>query len=561
MLRLATFGGLSLVGDGEAVPAAMLQRRRLALLAVLAVAGQRGVRRDRVLGLLWPERPDDRARHVLSQAVYALRREGGASGIAVGGDELRLDPGAVTSDVADFETALARGDLEVAAALYDGPFLDGFHLPDAPEFERWAAAERERLARAFAGAVEALATAMARRGAHGAAAGHWRRLVAAAPLSASATVGLVEALVARGDRAEALRAVEVHAALVREELGADPAPVVAEWRARLRAPVAGAASMAAPSPTRDGAPTPASPDERAAATDAHAASASDDDGERARLELLVGARWAVGEPCARGSIATSYSARDRGTGEEVVLHVVDPRVATTGDVAAVLTLCERLAAFTTPLVEPLLDCGGAPRLLFFVTRPVAGESLRDRLARERMLPIGDAARIALDVARALAYAHARGVVHGDLRPKHVHLGAAHAQLGGFVGARALHGDGDRRSSVAVAVGAPAYLSPEAFTGEAPIDARGDVYALGCILAEMLTGEPPFGREASHAVVARKLSQPPPSLRALRPSVPETLERIVHTCVARVRADRYESAAALVAALEPLCAQGGRSGRT
>ena len=552
MLRLETFGGLSLVGDGAPPPAALSQRRRLAILAMLAAAGERGVRRDRLVSLLWPDRADDRARHVLAQTVYALRPASGATGLVVGGDALRLNGQAVTIDVAEFDAALGRGDLETAVALHRAPFLDGVALPGAPEFERWASAERERLSRDFADAAAALATAAMRRGAHGMAAGLWRRLAAVDPLSATAAAGLIEALAAAGDRSAALRAAEVHVALVREELEVEPAPAVAEWLVRLRAPAPPVVPPVAPA---SGARTAAAASHAVASDRAVADDdATADDGvgaERARVERMVGARYAVGELRARGSVVATYVARDRRSGAAVELHVVDPRVRTLTDVRRVLAHCERVAGFATPLVAPLVDFGAAREGMFFVTQPVEGPTLRARLARERLLPVPEAVRVARDVALALAHAHERGVVHGDLRPKHVVLGAAHAQVGGFANARMLLADGGPWSSVAVTVGAPAYLSPEALTGEAPLDALGDVYAVGCVLAEMLTGEPPFGREASYAVIARKLSQQPPSLRVLRPSVSGALERAVHGCLARERVDRHPSAAALADALDRL----------
>jgi serine/threonine-protein kinase len=273
----------------------------------------------------------------------------------------------------------------------------------------------------------------------------------------------------------------------------------------------------------------------------------------------VAARYDVREAHARGGVMATYHATDRRSGALVELHVVDPRIAAGADPEMVLRLCERLAAFTSPHVVSPVDFGCVDGTLYLVTPVAAGPSLRERLARERELPVHEAARIALDVARALAYAHARGVPHGDLRPKHVTLAGSQAVVGGFALTRALLDGGGHRSSVAVAVGAPAYLSPELLIGEGVHDGRSDLYALGCMLVEMLIGEPPFGRGSSHATVVRRLSQPPPALRALRPAVPEALERVARTCLERSPADRHESAAALAAALEPVVAATGRGG--
>src|SRR5438105_15647015 len=147
--RLRTFGGLSLTGESGPVTGAAAQRRKLALLAVLAPGGQRGISRDRLLALFWPERDAEHARHALTQSLSALRHELGSDKIFLGTADLSLNPTIIGSDVATLETALARAELESAVALYVSPFLDGIHLDHAhasPEFERWAEAEPARLA-------------------------------------------------------------------------------------------------------------------------------------------------------------------------------------------------------------------------------------------------------------------------------------------------------------------------------------------------------------------------------------------------------------------------------
>lgn len=145
MLRLKTFGGLSLERDDGALGGAAAQRRRLCILAVLATAGSRGLTRDKLIGLLWPEVDERRARSALSQALYALRRDTGEPGLIVGYDRLTLDEHSLSSDVGEFESAIARGDPARAAALYAGAFLDGVYLDDAPEFEQWLGVTRHRL--------------------------------------------------------------------------------------------------------------------------------------------------------------------------------------------------------------------------------------------------------------------------------------------------------------------------------------------------------------------------------------------------------------------------------
>jgi DNA-binding SARP family transcriptional activator len=159
MYRLRTLGGLTLGRDGEPLDGVGAGRKTLALLALLAAAGERGTSRDRLLALLWPESDTERARGALRQMLHALRRQLGGARAVVGTAELRLDPTVVASDLGEFEGALGRGDLVAAAALYVGPFLDGVHVNDAPEFERWADAERARLGVRAAGALEQLGRA------------------------------------------------------------------------------------------------------------------------------------------------------------------------------------------------------------------------------------------------------------------------------------------------------------------------------------------------------------------------------------------------------------------
>ena len=211
-MRLRTFGGLWIEADA---PAPSLGPRRMALLALVAAAGSRGASRERIIGLLWGETGEEHARHTLSQHLYALRRETGREWITAGaGAGLRLDPG-ISSDVAEFQQALAAGDLERAASLYSGEFLDGFYLAAAPGFERWAEEERARLHQSALRALESLAE---RTG----AIAWWRRLAELDALSARYAAGHMRALAAAGDQVAALAAFRAHRDAVRRELDAEP---------------------------------------------------------------------------------------------------------------------------------------------------------------------------------------------------------------------------------------------------------------------------------------------------------------------------------------------------
>jgi Tol biopolymer transport system component/DNA-binding SARP family transcriptional activator len=243
---------LFLERDGQRLTGAASQPRRLALLALLASAGEHGMTRDQVLGMLWPESDEERARKGLNQALYALRQEMGADEVFLGTREVRLNPDFITSDLADFTRACKAGQLDRATALYIGPFLDGFHISEAPEFERWLEEERAGLARDYATALQRLALRAAERGERIEAVEWWRKLAAQDPLNARVAIGLMEALVAAGDRPGALQHARVYEVLVQQELEAPPDHAVVALAAKIRrqsaafAAVAGPASAPAP---------------------------------------------------------------------------------------------------------------------------------------------------------------------------------------------------------------------------------------------------------------------------------------------------------------------------
>lgn len=230
--RLETFGKLTL--SGGVVSGLSHQRRRLALLALLAASGERGLSRDQLLGYLWSESTAGNARHSLEQLLHALRRALDES-VFKGTNPISLDSEVVASDVIEFERALARGALADAVALYDGPFLSGFYVEDAPEFERWTTAERARLAGRYAEALDRLAREAETAGDHSAAVRWWRRLADADPVSSRSALALMRALVAAGDRTAALQHARVYEALVQQELESEPDPSITKYAAMLRA--------------------------------------------------------------------------------------------------------------------------------------------------------------------------------------------------------------------------------------------------------------------------------------------------------------------------------------
>jgi len=234
MLTLHTLGGLSLKDETRPVSGAAAQRRPLALLAAIASAGERGISRDRLQAIFWPDSDTERARGALKQALYALRRDVLQQDLILGTSDLRLNAELIGSDVGNFERELARGNLETAVAAYDGPFLDGVHLKDQLEFERWVERERERLAEAHRAALQKLAQVSAAEGNLGRSAEWWKRLVATDPVSSRFALSYMKALVASGDREGAIRHGRAHADLVRSELELEPDLEVTAFAEKLR---------------------------------------------------------------------------------------------------------------------------------------------------------------------------------------------------------------------------------------------------------------------------------------------------------------------------------------
>ena len=232
--RLITFGGLS-VKNGTLINGVANPRSRLAILAVLAVAGDRGVRREKLSALFWPESNEERARNALRQALFIIRRDIGANDITIGVTDLRLNPAVLQADVVEFDDAIRSGRFEDAATLYGGSFLDGVYLREAPEFERWVEEQRQRLAAEYGRALEKAATAATERGDARSAIAWWERRVALDPLSGRVASAYMEALVQGDEREQAIRHAATHARLVQSELESDPDSGVLDLAKRLRA--------------------------------------------------------------------------------------------------------------------------------------------------------------------------------------------------------------------------------------------------------------------------------------------------------------------------------------
>ena len=226
MLRITTFGGLTLRQGDQSLTGPPTQRRRLALLAMLAVAGEAGVSRDKLLAMLWPEGEPEKSRHALNQILSAQRRHFGNAPLFEGKKTVRLNLSLVSSDIRSFQDAIARGDVSSAVDLYTGPFLDGFFIPGSPEFEMWATDQRTRLADLLADSLDAAARRADESGDREAAV-KWRRHAAQLDKTdAARAIRLAESLVLAGNRAGALRALSDCQKRIKEELGVPGDPEI-----------------------------------------------------------------------------------------------------------------------------------------------------------------------------------------------------------------------------------------------------------------------------------------------------------------------------------------------
>ncbi len=228
-------GGLSIETEDGRASGAAAQPRRLALIALIARSGERGISRERILSYLWADAEPEQARRALNQALYALRRDLGNDEVVLGTHELRLNGEVMACDVLQFEADLKAGRLEEAVARYAGPFLDGFRLPGAAELDRWVDDERAQLARRYGSALERLARSADQGGDLAAAVGWWRRLAAIDPLDARVAVGLMQALAANGDCAAALQHARIYEVLVTQELDLPADAAVLDLARRVRA--------------------------------------------------------------------------------------------------------------------------------------------------------------------------------------------------------------------------------------------------------------------------------------------------------------------------------------
>jgi TolB-like protein len=286
--------------------------------------------------------------------------------------------------------------------------------------------------------------------------------------------------------------------------------------------------------------------------------------DRAFPADAFGQRYRIERELGHGGMATVYLAEDTKHGRHVALKVLKPEIASTLGPERFLREIRVAANLTHPHIVALYDSGESDGLLYYVMPYVEGETLREKLDREQQLAVDEAVSIASQVAAALDHAHARGLIHRDIKPENILLRGDEALVTDFGIALALRGtDAERMTEPGMSVGTLRYMSPEQASGDRDVDERTDLYSLGCVLYEMLAGEPPFSGPTAQAVLAKIASQQPAGLRALRSAVPPPLADAVHRALERRPVDRFASAHAFRQALagtEPASARPRRAPR-
>jgi tetratricopeptide (TPR) repeat protein len=282
-----------------------------------------------------------------------------------------------------------------------------------------------------------------------------------------------------------------------------------------------------------------------------------------RLQAALGSAYRIERELGGGGMSRVFVAEETRLARRVVVKVLPPELALEMRVDRFNREIQLSASLQHPHIVPLLAAGGSEDLLYYTMPFVEGEPLRTRLARERELPVRDAVRILTDVTDALAYAHARGIVHRDIKPDNVLLSGKHAVVADFGVAKAVSQAKSQSglTSVGVALGTPAYMAPEQAAGDPDIDHRADIYALGAMAYEMLAGRPPFTDMSPHQMLAAHITEAVEPITDLRPTLPPALGELVMRCLAKNPADRPQTAAEIHQVLESLATTSGASAVT
>lgn len=520
-VQLRVLGGATLANDKGPVHGRAAHRRRIALLTVLASTSHGSVRRERLADLLWPD-PEAKPLHSLAESLHILRAELHRDIVLTPGNEVSLNLEVVQCDVVEFRAAIQAEEWDQAVTLYAGPFLDGFFVDRAPEFEQWAEEERTVLGRSYARALEALAVRAERAGDALGATEWWGRLAVHDPYSTRVALRHMAALAGAGERARAVQFGTAFVRRLREELEIEPEAEVLEWLERLRveAPRIAASALPLGEP-----PLPSeAPKER------------DRTEESAPCLPQLSSEFDVLRRIGEGSVATVYLAREPALGRLVAIKVLADRFVSD-------TVAERRferearasARIQHPNVATVFRIGRTTAGVPFLVLPyVDGGSLEDRLAAAGRLPLAEVRRYVGQTAAALAAAHRMGIVHRDLRPANLlyDRSADRVLLSDFGLAAVLESGHEqvlRLTRPGESLGDPRYASPEQLAGD-PVAERTDVYSLGVVAFELLTGRTPFDAATGIEMLVAHARQPPRRVSEFRDGVAPELDDLIHRCL-------------------------------
>ncbi|MEO6331140.1 MAG: protein kinase, partial [Gemmatimonadaceae bacterium] len=279
---------------------------------------------------------------------------------------------------------------------------------------------------------------------------------------------------------------------------------------------------------------------------------------RGQLQQALGDAYRITDELAGGGMSRVFIAEDRELERKVVVKVLPPDLAAGLNVDRFRREIQLAARLQHPHIVPLLSAGARDGLLFYTMPLIGGETLRARLNRAGELPIGEAVRIVRDIADALEYAHGEGVAHRDIKPDNVLVSGHHALVTDFGVSKALSSSTGAQSitSIGVALGTPAYMSPEQATADPTIDHRTDIYALGVLFYELLAGRPPFTGLSSQQILAAQVTEPPVPITKHRPNISRPMAELIMRCLEKKPADRWQTAAEIRTQLEQLATPSG-----
>jgi eukaryotic-like serine/threonine-protein kinase len=541
MYRLRLLGVIELLdGDGMEVRAVLAQPKCLPLLAYLALGSADGSRRrDTVQGLFWPELDPEHARNALNQAIHFLRQAIGRDAIvSPSEEELSIDPAVVWCDATAFEAAVLARDWAGALAFWRVDLMRDLVVSDAPAFGEWLKRQRARFRAMASAAARALAEEQEHAGRVAAAADFARRAADLAVDDERGLRELLELLDRLGDRAGAEHAYATFADHVAKEYAAEPSAetkaIIARVRARewARAGDRGGA-RSAPLTVGVGDPTLAF---------------------QHQLQDALGDRYLIERELGGGGMSRVFVATEQALGRKVVLKVLPAERAEGVSGDRFKREIRVAAGLSHPHIVPLLSAGHVVGLPYYTMPFVEGTSLRERVAAGP-LSIEETVAVLRDVGQALVYAHAHGIVHRDIKPGNVLLTGDSAVVTDFGVSKAIDDaraseDGPSITLPGVVPGTPAYVAPEQVASDPAMDHRVDIYALGVLAFELLTGKPPFHDRTNQELLRAHLTERPPSVASLRADTPPALAALVMQCLAKEPAARPQRVEDVLRELPP-----------